>query len=715
MPAKLVIDSIEVRNFLSFGDTPTTLDVANLGPTLILGENGDEGTKSSNGAGKSTLLTAFIWCLFGRTISNPSPGDKVVNWDSKANCYVKIKTADGWEITRTRKCDGHADLLITKDGQDCTLSTNQNAQQFLLDQFNLDFDVFCNSVFCGQLGKSFLEMAPAKRKEMLERILGIDKLNHYADQTKGKISTTEGKITQLRSKVEMVTRSITQYKTQVDASKERATTYEDNRQQKITQFKAEIASTAKELGAIPAIDMAKLEKDWEEIMKLTQEVEQLTGSTDKLNTQIKTLTLSTVNWTQAIELQRERRYPDVNLQELIEAHQAADAIVAQRTQLLSKKVQYETARDHCLRSAKSLQKQIDEWESKADKTCQSCKQTVDPNHVQAHLTPVKAELAQALSDAGNVEVMLKQISSQVTTLIENRPEMSIREAQRMVNGNAQIDADIAKLTGNIAQAGVTIRQLQQDLITQNSALVSAKSLLETQRPSMSLKEATAIEGRRRALQKHIDELKHAIETLVKEANPYDLMIRDLEHSISKFSDEKAVVEADIEQLNAVYKHLTYIQKCYTDRKKIKGWLLAELVPYLNDRIHHYLIGFGLDHLNITFSSTLSDETDKWDYDFCSGGERKRIDLAIMFGIYDLCTTMYGQQCNIMVLDEVDGRLDQQGVEAFADIITSDFGTASSRPDTIFVISHKSELKDVFPHHVVVKKVNGASQISIEAQ
>ena len=75
-------------------------------------------------------------------------------------------------------------------------------------------------------------------------------------------------------------------------------------------------------------------------------------------------------------------------------------------------------------------------------------------------------------------------------------------------------------------------------------------------------------------------------------------------------------------------------------------------------------------------------------------------------------SIYGQQCNLIILDEVDGRLDRKGVEAFSDIV-NDFNTDNSTrpcPDTIFVISHKDELKDVFPAQVMIRKKENFSVI-----
>ena len=85
----------------------------------------------------------------------------------------------------------------------------------------------------------------------------------------------------------------------------------------------------------------------------------------------------------------------------------------------------------------------------------------------------------------------------------------------------------------------------------------------------------------------------------------------------------------------------------------------------------------------------------------------------MFGLYDLYIHMYGQQCSMMVLDEVDSRLDADGIESFIDIIYNDFYDKSDsrpKPDTILVISHRPEMLDAFPTKIVVEKRDGFSFI-----
>ena len=93
----------------------------------------------------------------------------------------------------------------------------------------------------------------------------------------------------------------------------------------------------------------------------------------------------------------------------------------------------------------------------------------------------------------------------------------------------------------------------------------------------------------------------------------------------------------------------------------------------------------------------------------SGGERKRIDLALMFAIHDLHVNIYGRQCNIQVFDEVDGRLDEDGVYKFMEVLNANF-VDPERPSPILVISHKNEMRDAFPQHISVMKKDGFSTI-----
>ena len=136
-------------------------------------------------------------------------------------------------------------------------------------------------------------------------------------------------------------------------------------------------------------------------------------------------------------------------------------------------------------------------------------------------------------------------------------------------------------------------------------------------------------------------------------------------------------------------------------------MCEEHLPYINSRLEHYLSILGLD-IKIKIENDLRITSNMWGYEYQSGGERKRTDLAFMLASYDFYEVMYGRQCNLMVLDEVDGRMDEDGIEGLISIIRNDL---SSRIDNILIISHRNQMFDVFDRELKVKRINRFSILS----
>ena len=91
------------------------------------------------------------------------------------------------------------------------------------------------------------------------------------------------------------------------------------------------------------------------------------------------------------------------------------------------------------------------------------------------------------------------------------------------------------------------------------------------------------------------------------------------------------------------------------------------------------------------------------YNQLSAGEKKRIDIAFLFAIADISPV----KSNLMVLDEVlDLSLDGSGTEMVMDILIK----KSAELDSLIVISHKEELKELFQNVLTVYKENGISYI-----
>ena len=172
-------------------------------------------------------------------------------------------------------------------------------------------------------------------------------------------------------------------------------------------------------------------------------------------------------------------------------------------------------------------------------------------------------------------------------------------------------------------------------------------------------------------------------------------------------DQIKTTGSKLAKLDKLLLHYNYICRAYTDRRKIKSYMLSEYIPYLNGRIEYYCGRFGLD-LKIEFTDALGTKNEKWGYDSFSGGECKRFDVAMMFAMFDLHTLMYGRQCNIIVFDEIDGRLDIRGAEAFVDVLKTDF---ADKVDSIFVISQRPDMRGVLPSEIKIVSEDRLSRIA----
>jgi len=282
------------------------------------------------------------------------------------------------------------------------------------------------------------------------------------------------------------------------------------------------------------------------------------------------------------------------------------------------------------------------WQDKAGKVCTSCEQAIPHIHTDDKVQPLITEQNEAKAEVEKARAarakLLKKIETINTAIAAEEPEMNVREAE-----------------------AVTTRR------------------------------ATLGESARR----WAEEAKK----IKSEANPHAATITKLQARIEAKTTERDGLTNEVARLDTLVKHYTYIHKAYNDRRRIKSFSVAKFQPLLNSRLRHYLSKFKLD-IDIQITDSLGIETSGADYDFMSGGERKRVDVAFMLARFDMQEAVYGRQSNVIVLDEVDGRMDEEGVQCLADVVLNDL---AGRVDTILVISHKKAMQAVFPNQIVVEK------------
>ena len=161
---------LRLKNFLSYRECE--IDFTGLHLATLAGRNGD---------GKSALLDAITWALWGEARGRVED-DRIRHGAEDMRVELDFEVdADRYRAIRkrTRGRSGALDLFQIDDlgnRRPITGGTSRETQAELNRRLHMDHQTFVNSVFLVQ-GRSneFTVQVPSKRKEVLRKILGLDR------------------------------------------------------------------------------------------------------------------------------------------------------------------------------------------------------------------------------------------------------------------------------------------------------------------------------------------------------------------------------------------------------------------------------------------------------------------------------------------------------------------------------------------------------------
>ena len=147
---------------------------------------------------------------------------------------------------------------------------------------------------------------------------------------------------------------------------------------------------------------------------------------------------------------------------------------------------------------------------------------------------------------------------------------------------------------------------------------------------------------------------------------------------------------------------------------IKSRIIKHYIPVINQIINRYLNQMGLFvsfNLDEEFNETIkSRHRDIFTYSSFSEGEKRKIDLALLFAWRTIASLKNSLDTNLLIMDEVlDGSLDDASVESFLEILRGIGGGTNA-----FVISHKPKelLESKFTSHITFAKKGNFSRIAV---
>jgi DNA repair exonuclease SbcCD ATPase subunit len=197
----LTFECIRFKNFLSYGNTWTEINLNKAKDTLIIGENG---------AGKSTFLDALSYALYMkpfRKVNNP----QLVNSINGKHLAVEVEFSSG--PNKYKVCRGHAPRYfeVYQNGTLLNQDAHTKDYQKILEQniLKMSYKSFTQIVVLGSRNfVPFMQLSTNDRRTVIEDLLDIQIFSTMASILKEKISENTIELSKVESNINLLEEKI---------------------------------------------------------------------------------------------------------------------------------------------------------------------------------------------------------------------------------------------------------------------------------------------------------------------------------------------------------------------------------------------------------------------------------------------------------------------------------------------------------------------------
>ena len=239
----IVFREVNFKNFLSTGNTPTTIRLDKDNTTLIIGENG---------SGKSTVLDALCFGLFGKAFRNIKK-DQLINSVNERDCKVEVYFDIGkrkYHIIRGIRPGRFEiysnDKMINQD------ASARDYQKHLEENIlKLNYRSFTQVVILGSSSfVPFMQLTPAARREVVEEILDIKIFSMMNRVLKWKIKDMKEKQEDVKHQFVMTNTKINMTSDHIAFTKAKSRASKTSLEIKIKQNQKEVMELKEQVGQL---------------------------------------------------------------------------------------------------------------------------------------------------------------------------------------------------------------------------------------------------------------------------------------------------------------------------------------------------------------------------------------------------------------------------------------------------------------------------------
>ncbi len=260
----IIFEKVRFKNFLSFGNTFTEINLNASGNTCIVGKNG---------SGKSSFMDAITYALFGksyRLVNKP----QLVNSVNEKDCLVEIEFKIGklnWKVRRGQKPSIFEiyknDILL-----DQSASTIDQQKWFEQNVLKMNYRSFTQIVVLGNSNFTpFMQLPAASRREVIEELLDIKIFSSMNVIIKDKVKSLKEEIRILEIKKESLVDKVKMQSDFINDLEKSSNTEISNKLEKIKSITINIKNIEQEIDDFMSISD-----------KLNEELKQFSGASGRL-------------------------------------------------------------------------------------------------------------------------------------------------------------------------------------------------------------------------------------------------------------------------------------------------------------------------------------------------------------------------------------------------------------------------------------------------
>ncbi|MGD8300240.1 MAG: SMC family ATPase [Nitrosopumilaceae archaeon] len=668
-----MITSVEIGDFLSHSETKLEFDN---GVTVFVGQNG---------AGKSSIIDAITFALFGKHTRKSSKG--LIKRGSTQG-FSKVEfIINGTSYQAVRKIDSKGTLAakFSKriEGEIIEIAAGERKQfgesmtNEIEKTIGLDFEKLkiASIVQQGELN-SIIKAKPKEFKELLNAVIGIDKLDvasnslkeaskRFREKIKEKIGYDDTHIDILKADLERNQQELQESKPQKKGLEEKHRTLQDE----ISNLRIKIDEETPKIEKIKQLETRKSELQnyarnaIREIQQEIRENERKIGDCEEC-----------LQYT--------------GLKEELEAKKGR---VNQAITDTQKKIQELSNKVASLKEKKILAAKLQLRDNKCP-VCDSTVEKLNPlfqeNHLEKELNLIQDQIKSAESEQEMYNDKKRSFSEKLQKAIDAEATLKAHS----ISSKEQLE----KIKYEIKEKKTTLQKIptsaNQNLI--EIAQIDSHSKVIFESISKLEKETQGFD------EEHFMKLKNSINEKQMNLSNIDQKLGAIIEKISKSEKEIKIIQNAVEELSIVREYINQLDLIQTNvfsrdgsvATSLRSWALnsisakaSEYLTLLNTKIQRIHLSEKARDITITCYS----KKEVLDLESLSGGEQVSVALALRLGMANL---LGASNLNLMILDEPTTHLDAERKKSLVEVLSQLSNISNSEmPMQFIIITHDAEI------------------------